>query len=181
MPFQRNAWIPTPLRDGTTDVRFAIYVADGGNARIQVFDNNLRLIAIYDAVGAPWALCITRGPHQYLYAASNDDRTDATRGRSTDQVYKMELDGTIVGRFGRSDNALGRFPTLHSIDCRSENQIVATGVDGQAPSVCNRSVDRAASRFGHGNHICHLAVGRSAVGRSAVIDVSCSGSRTARA
>jgi DNA-binding beta-propeller fold protein YncE len=110
------------------DANGYIYVADGGNGRIQVFDNNLRLIAIYDAVGSPWALCITRGPHQYLYASSNDDRTDATRGRSTDPVYKMELDGTIVGRFGRSDNALGRFPTLHSIDCRTENKIVAIGV-----------------------------------------------------
>lgn len=110
------------------DANGHVYVADGGNARIQVFDHDLRLFAVYDAVGSPWALCITRGAHQYLYAASNEDRTDATRGRSSDQVYKLELDGTIVARFGRPDNALGRFPTLHSIDCRRDNEIVAIGV-----------------------------------------------------
>jgi hypothetical protein len=43
-------------------------------------------------------------------------------------VYKLELDGTIVGKFGRGDNALGTFRTLHSIDCRHENEIVATKI-----------------------------------------------------
>jgi DNA-binding beta-propeller fold protein YncE len=108
-----------------------VYVADGGNARIQVFDNNLRLLAMYDTVGQPWAVCITSGPHQYLYSSSNPDKTDVTRGRSTGEVYKLELDGTILGRFGRIDNAFGNFRTLHSIDCRHENEIVATNiVDG---------------------------------------------------
>jgi hypothetical protein len=40
----------------------------------------------------------------------------------------MELDGTIVGRFGRADNPQGVFRTLHAIDCAQQNQIVA--VDG---------------------------------------------------
>jgi hypothetical protein len=103
-----------------------LYVADGGNARIQVFDSALNLLAIYDTVGHPWAVCVTRGPHQYLYSSSNSDKTDMTRGRSTGEVYKLELDGTIVGKFGRSDNALGNFWTLHSVDCRRDNEIVAT-------------------------------------------------------
>ena len=58
-----------------------IYIADGGNARIQVFDSNLSLLAVYDTVGQPWALCITPGPHQYLYNSSNPDKTDDTRSR----------------------------------------------------------------------------------------------------
>ena len=108
------------------DANGHVYVADGGNARIQVFDHNLSLLAIYDTVGQPWALCITSGPHPYLYSSSNPDQTDATQGRATGEVYKLELDGTIVGKVGRSDNGLGNFRTLHSIDCRQENEILGT-------------------------------------------------------
>jgi N-acetylneuraminic acid mutarotase len=110
------------------DAKGHIYVADGGNARIQVFDNNLNLLAIYDAIGQPWAVCITPGPHQYLYTSSNPDKTDATRGLSTGEVYKLELDGTVVGKLGRIDNPPGNFRTLHAIDCRDENAIVATQI-----------------------------------------------------
>jgi hypothetical protein len=110
------------------DANGRVYVADGGNARIQVFDNNLKLLAMYDTVGSPWAICITPGPHQYLYSSSNSDKTDVTRGRSTGEVYKLELDGTIVGRFGRLDNALGNFGTIHSMDCHNENEILAIDI-----------------------------------------------------
>ena len=30
----------------------------------------------------------------------------------------MELDGTIVGKFGRPGKQLGAFSTVHEIDCR---------------------------------------------------------------
>ena len=41
----------------TADANGNIYVADRNNRRIQVFDGNLVLRAIYDHVGAPWAVC----------------------------------------------------------------------------------------------------------------------------
>jgi sugar lactone lactonase YvrE len=62
------------------DANGNVYVADGGNARIHVFSNALAPVAVYDTVGSPWALCITSGPHQYLFSASNLDRTDVTKG-----------------------------------------------------------------------------------------------------
>jgi hypothetical protein len=46
-------------------------VADGGNARTQVFSNALAPLAVYDTVGSHWALCITKGAHQYLLSASS--------------------------------------------------------------------------------------------------------------
>ena len=107
------------------DANGNVYVADGGNARIQVFDNNLNLRAIWNTIGQPWALCITHGPHQYLFSSSNPDKTDGTRGRSVGEVFKLELDGTIVGRIGVADNGLGSFRTLHWVDCRDEHEIFA--------------------------------------------------------
>jgi DNA-binding beta-propeller fold protein YncE len=38
-----------------TDASGNVYVADSGNARIQVFDNSLNLRAVYDDIGTPWA------------------------------------------------------------------------------------------------------------------------------
>jgi len=35
----------------------------------------------------------------------------------------MELDGTIVGKFGRAGKGLGEFSTVHEIDCRNPNEL----------------------------------------------------------
>jgi DNA-binding beta-propeller fold protein YncE len=110
------------------DANGNVYVADGGNARIQVFSNALAPLAVYDTVGSPWALCMTSGTHQYLFSASNPDRTDVTKGDLTGEIYKLELDGTIVGRFGRSDNSRGRFKTPHFIHCMSEDELIEISI-----------------------------------------------------
>ena len=73
-------------------------------------------------------MCITTGAHQYLFTASNLDRTDTTKGELTGEIYKLELDGTIVGRLGRSDNARGTFRTPHFINCNRENELIAVGI-----------------------------------------------------
>jgi hypothetical protein len=101
------------------DAKGNLYVADGGNARIEVFDNDLNLRAVYDAIGSFWAVCVRSGPHQYLYSSSNPESSEGTIVNVSGpigEVYKMELDGRVVGRFGRNDNAFGKFSTLHSMD-----------------------------------------------------------------
>ena len=107
------------------DAKGNVYVADRGNARIQVFDNNLVLRAIYDHVGNPWTLCITPGPHQCISTRRTPIRT-ATRAAARDitgEVYKMELDGTVVGKFGKAGKQLKEFSTIHGLDCRNENEL----------------------------------------------------------
>ena len=42
-----------------TDAKGNVYVGDRSNRRIQVFDDDLKFKAVYDQVGAPWAICIT--------------------------------------------------------------------------------------------------------------------------
>src|SRR5437867_12022529 len=111
------------------DAKGNIYVGDRSNSRIQVFDNNLEFKAIYDQVGAPWAICITPGPHQYLYSSnSNPDNNIADIAAVTGEIYKMELDGTILGKFGHVGKQPGAFSTVHEIDCRNENQLLVSEI-----------------------------------------------------
>jgi hypothetical protein len=124
------------------DAQGLVYEADRGNGRIQVFDgvgNLVRTIVIdvplpanpvmaignkpnpnatpsYGtpktlANGSPWAICITPPPHQVLYSA------DAYPGR----IYKLSLDGKVLGMFGGAGKRLKQFGWVHEIACPSEN------------------------------------------------------------
>jgi DNA-binding beta-propeller fold protein YncE len=116
-----------------------LYVADRGNARIQVFDTDgkfLRMIKINVPVpadarymfgvtppkplenstfspGAPWDICITNGPTQYMYVV------DSFPGR----IYKLSMDGKVLGIFGKSGRQLGQFSWAHGLACPSENEL----------------------------------------------------------
>ncbi len=100
------------------DAKENVYVADRGNKRIQVFDTNGNLKTQYTNVGSPWALCITSGPHQYLYS-SDSNTADFDKAA----IYKMELDGTVLGKFGAGGKQLKEFGTVHEIDCRKDNEV----------------------------------------------------------
>jgi len=113
----------------TSDAKGNIYVADRQNRRIQVFDSDLKLLKIYDNIGAPWAVCITPGPHQYLYSSnSNPDNNDSRQAAVSGEIYKMELDGTVIGKFGKPGKQLGEFSTVHAIDCRNENELLVSEI-----------------------------------------------------
>ena len=77
-----------------------------------------------EGVGAPWAVCVSPGPHQYLFS-SNSNTTGNSKASydNTGEIYKMELDGTILGKFGRAGRMLGEFASTHAIDCRNENEL----------------------------------------------------------
>ena len=111
------------------DAKGNVYVGDRSNSRIQVFDNDLTFKAIYDRVGAPWAVCISPGPHQYLYSSnSNPDSNNSLLNAVTGEIYKMELDGTVLGKFGHAGKKLGEFSTVHEIDCRNENELLVSEI-----------------------------------------------------
>ena len=102
-----------------TDAKGNVYVGDRENRRIQVFDNNGTFQKQFLNAGAPWALCITPGPHQYLYTSNSSGPADFENG----EIYKLELDGTIVGKFGKAGRKLKEFGSTHELDCRSENTL----------------------------------------------------------
>ena len=126
------------LHSIANDAAGNIYVADRTNRRIQVFDPNgsfLRQFTIdvpYDkepnvmvgampgagsdpmaVSGAPWAICITPGPNQVLYSA------DAVPGR----IYKLTLDGKVLGVLGEAGKEPKQFGWIHEIACPSENEL----------------------------------------------------------
>jgi hypothetical protein len=101
-----------------------VYIGDRSNARVQVWDNNLNFKAVYDQVGSPWAICISPGPHQYLFVSNSvPDNGDSRAAAQTGEIYKMELDGTIIGKFGKAGKAWKEFSTVHEIDCRNPNEL----------------------------------------------------------
>jgi len=128
------------------DAKGNIYVADRGNRRIMVYDpdggfeREIRInvpppapAAIHPVFGsstvspqalaaqngAPWAICITPGPGtQYLYSA------DAMPGR----IYKLALDGQVLGVLGSSGRQPKQFGWIHELACPSENEIYAAEI-----------------------------------------------------
>ena len=91
------------------DAQGNVYVGDRSNTRVQVFDNDLNVKAIYDNVGSPWAVCISPGPHQYLFVSNSIPDNGLAQYRDiTGEIYKMELDGTIVGRVRQGRQAARR-------------------------------------------------------------------------
>jgi len=103
------------------DARDNLYVADYDNRRIQVLDSNGRFIREITGVGAPMAICITPGPTQVLYVSNSNPPDDLEVGG---EIYKLSLDGTIIGRFGTVGKRMGQFGTVNAIDCRSENDLL---------------------------------------------------------
>ncbi len=111
------------------DAQGNAYVADRSNRRIEVFDNNLKFKAVYDNIGTPWEVCISPGPHQYLFSSNSfPDTNDYSLATVTGEVYKMELDGTIIGKFGKAGKELGEFSGLHEIDCRNPNVLFTSEI-----------------------------------------------------
>ena len=102
------------------DAQGNVYVADSGNKRIQVFDRDGNFKSSISNVGSPSAICITPGTHQYLYSSNSNPPDDID---ANGEIYKLELAGQVVGKFGRAGKAQKEFGTVNAIDCRSENEL----------------------------------------------------------
>ena len=112
------------------DAQGNVYIADRGNRRVVVLNNDMTFKTQYTNVGNPWAVCISPGSHQYLYASNSnpDSNTPASSWDITGEIYKMELDGKIIGKFGKAGKGLGEFSTVHEIDCRNPDQLFVSEI-----------------------------------------------------
>jgi DNA-binding beta-propeller fold protein YncE len=102
------------------DAQGLVYVADQGNRRIQVFDGDGNFKTQFLNVGTPSALCITRGPRQFLYSSNSNPLLDLD---VNGEIYKVDLTGKLVGRFGRAGKLPKEFDVANAIDCRVDNEL----------------------------------------------------------
>jgi len=102
-----------------TDAQGDVYAADRGNKRIQVFDSNGDFKSEISNVGSPWAICISPGSHPYLYSSDSNEVNSMDNG----EIYKLELDGRVVGKFGQAGKLMKQFGTVNEIDCRRSNEL----------------------------------------------------------
>ena len=117
-----------------------VYVGDRSNRRIQVFDTEGRFLRMFTidvppvpgtravngntptgdrlaaVIGAPNSICITPGPNQVMFV-----------GESTfpGRLFKLSLDGKVLGVIGRSGRQLKQFSGAHQLACPSENEVYA--------------------------------------------------------
>ena len=126
-----------------------IYIADRGNARIQVFDTSGKLIKtlrieVPAPVNAPTAYGNRPSPGGEVGAAADLTQSpgapwalcitpgspqylfvsDGYPGR----IYKMTTDGKVLGWLGGSGKVLKKFGWVHQIACPSENEIYAAEI-----------------------------------------------------
>ena len=75
-------------------------------------------------IGSPMAICITGGSPQYLYSSNSNDLERLDNG----EIYKISLDGKIVGQFGRAGRLAREFNSVNSLDCRTDNNLLVAEV-----------------------------------------------------
>ena len=102
------------------DAQGNVYAADLGNKRIQVFDANGTFKSAFGGVGTPIAMCMTRGATQYLFISHAGDAD----GMEDAAIYKVQLDGKVVGKFGTAGKMPKEFGLANSIDCRNESELL---------------------------------------------------------
>ena len=100
------------VHDVVFDSKGLLYVADRENLRIQIYDQDGKLLKQWKDVGAVWGLA---------YVPS-ENAIYTTDGRN-DNVLKLNMDGKVVGVLGSHGRALGQFHYPHSIAVDSTGAI----------------------------------------------------------
>ncbi len=102
------------LHSIAVDAQNNVYIADRGNFRIQVYDDNLNYVRTITGIGAPWALCISDSSPQYMFS-----------GDGNGKLYKMDMTGKVLGMTitGQDHGEEDTGDLIHSLDCRNPNVV----------------------------------------------------------
>ena len=95
------------------DAKGILYVADRQNGRIQTFDAEGTFRQEWRLAGNPWSICITPGPKQVLFVGS------------VGRVFKVDLNGKVLGSIGKFGRVPGTFDWVHAVACPDERTLFA--------------------------------------------------------
>lgn len=100
------------------DGRGRVYVADRANARVQVFDEEGRVIEVWDdpVVGRPWHVALAPDGHVWVLDGGDQDPE-----RPRTRVLELSANGEVLGVF---DASVGDPPIVHT------GHALAVGQDG---------------------------------------------------
>jgi len=107
------------------DAQGLVYVADAGNRRIQVFDADGNFKTKFLNVGTPRAICITPGAQQVMYVTNSNPPEDID---VDGEIYRADLTGKLLGRFGRAGRLPKEFNAVNQLDCRNPNELWAAEI-----------------------------------------------------
>ena len=107
-----------------------IYVADRGNARLQIFDQDGQFIEEWkgEYLGRPWAVRIDE--HGNIFVVDGGDQNEFWPDRA--RILKLNADGDILAAFGSFGAGPGQFIWPHTVAIGADGAIyvgeVATGM-----------------------------------------------------
>jgi peptidylamidoglycolate lyase len=107
----------------TLDKQGRVYVADRGNARIQVFEGNGKLLHVWksEELGRPWAVEV--GPDGYLYVADGGDLHQQPEAFERNRALKLDLNGNILATWGSFGSYDGQFYWAHDIAAGPKGEV----------------------------------------------------------
>ena len=112
----------------TTDAEGRVYVADRGNARIQVFDEDGVYITEWKGkhLGRPWG--IQTGADGFLYVVDGGDQDlERPRGR----LLKLDRDGNVLASWGAPGSGAGQIDWGHDVSVGPDGSVFVVDIRGK--------------------------------------------------
>ena len=107
-----------------------VYVADRGNARLQIFTAEGEWVTTWEKgeIGRPWAVRV--GPDGVVYVVDGGDQREFWPDRA--RILKFDSGGNLLAAFGAYGDAPGQFIWPHTLDISADGSLyvgeVATGM-----------------------------------------------------
>ena len=96
-----------------------VYVGDRENYRVQIFDAHGKFLAQWKHVGSPWGLALLPDGTLFMSDGHND------------RILKLDLDGKVLGTFGRNGRMPGELGYPHHIGVDAEGNVFAAEIKNQ--------------------------------------------------
>lgn len=112
----------------TTDAEGRVYMADRGNARVQVFDPNGAFLAEWKGkhLGRPWG--IRSGADGFLYVVDGGDQDqERPRGR----LLKLDRAGNVVASWGAYGKGAGQIDWGHDVSVGPDGSVFVVDIQGR--------------------------------------------------